>query len=73
LVEQVKQAIYELADGYRVILSLNLLEGYDHEEISGILGISPSTSRSQLARAKQKLKEQINQSSWNQNIKTYSN
>jgi len=32
-----------------------LLEGYDHEEIAEILGISSSTSRSQFTRAKQKL------------------
>jgi RNA polymerase sigma factor (sigma-70 family) len=54
-VEEVKQAIENLPDGYRVILSLYLLEGYDHDEIAEILEISSSTSRSQLSRAKQKL------------------
>ena len=54
-VEEVKNAIEKLPDGYRVILSLYLLEGYDHDEISEILSISSSTSRSQLSRAKQKL------------------
>jgi RNA polymerase sigma factor (sigma-70 family) len=54
-VEEVKQAIEKLPDGYRVILSLYLLEGYDHDEISEILSITSSTSRSQLSRAKQKL------------------
>ncbi len=53
--ETVKQAIEKLPDGYRVILSLYLIEGYDHDEIGEILGISSSTSRSQLSRAKQKL------------------
>ena len=53
--ETVKQAIDKLPDGYRVILSLYLIEGYDHDEIGEILGISSSTSRSQLSRAKQKL------------------
>lgn len=53
--EIVKQAIEKLPDGYRVILSLYLIEGYDHDEIGEILGISSSTSRSQLSRAKQKL------------------
>ncbi|MFN8257870.1 MAG: RNA polymerase sigma factor [Bacteroidales bacterium] len=56
-VEQVKQAIFSLPDGYRVVLSLNLLEGYDHDEIAEILGITASTSRSQLARARKKLTE----------------
>jgi len=41
------------------VLSLYLLEGYDHEEISDILGITNSTSRSQFARAKKKLQELI--------------
>lgn len=54
-VEEVKEAIERLPDGYRVILSLYLLEGYDHDEIAEILGINSSTSRSQLSRAKQKL------------------
>jgi RNA polymerase sigma factor (sigma-70 family) len=54
-VEEVKEAIENLPDGYRVILSLYLLEGYDHDEIAEIMGISSSTSRSQLSRAKQKL------------------
>jgi len=54
-VEEVKEAIDRLPDGYRVILSLYLLEGYDHDEIAEIMGISSSTSRSQLSRAKQKL------------------
>jgi RNA polymerase sigma-70 factor (ECF subfamily) len=54
-VEEVKEAIESLPDGYRVILSLYLLEGYDHDEIAEIMKISSSTSRSQLSRAKQKL------------------
>ncbi|MBG0860790.1 MAG: sigma-70 family RNA polymerase sigma factor [Bacteroidales bacterium] len=54
-VEEVKEAINRLPDGYRIILSLYLLEGYDHDEIAEILAISSSTSRSQLSRAKQKL------------------
>ncbi|HPA86895.1 MAG TPA: sigma-70 family RNA polymerase sigma factor [Bacteroidales bacterium] len=54
-VEEVKEAIDRLPDGYRIILSLYLLEGYDHDEIAEILSISSSTSRSQLSRAKQKL------------------
>lgn len=53
--EMVKEAINHLPDGYRIILSLYLLEGYDHDEIGEILSISSSTSRSQLSRAKQKL------------------
>ena len=58
-VEQIRDTINELPDGYRIVLSLYLLEGYDHEEIAEILNITSSTSRSQYTRAKNKLKEQL--------------
>ncbi|HUX59585.1 MAG TPA: RNA polymerase sigma factor [Bacteroidales bacterium] len=50
------KGIEMLPDGYRIILTLYLLEGYDHSEISQILGISESTSKSQYSRAKEKLR-----------------
>ncbi len=56
-VQKVHKAIALLPDGYRVVLSLYLLEGYDHTEISDILGISESTSKSQFLRARKKLIE----------------
>lgn len=56
-VSRVKQAIESLPDGYRAVLSLYLLEGYDHQEIAEIMGISESTSKSQLNRSKKKLRE----------------
>jgi len=58
-VEEIKAAVKLLPDGYRVVLTLYLFEGYDHEEISHILKISEATSRSQLMRAKIKLKERM--------------
>jgi RNA polymerase sigma factor (sigma-70 family) len=61
-IDVVREAINKLPDGYRVVLSLYLLEGYDHEEIGEILGISGSTSRSQYTRAKQKLLEYLRNS-----------
>ncbi len=54
-VTSVKKAIMVLPDGYRTVLSLYLLEGYDHEEISEILNVAESTTRTQYMRAKQKL------------------
>jgi RNA polymerase sigma factor (sigma-70 family) len=54
-VAQIKEAIKQLPEGFRVVLTLSLFEGYDHEEIAMILRISESTSRSQLTRAKKKL------------------
>jgi RNA polymerase sigma factor (sigma-70 family) len=58
-VEKVHKCINLLPDGYRIVLSLYLLEGYDHEEIAEILNISASTSRSQYTRARQKLYDLI--------------
>lgn len=56
-VESVKKAMEELPRGSRMIFSLYLLEGYDHVEISQILNISESNSKSQYMHAKQRIKE----------------
>ena len=56
-VKRIHNAMSELADGYRVIFSLYMIEGYDHSEIAQILKITESTSKSQFLRAKRKLKE----------------
>ena len=56
-VEVVKKAIMQLPEGYRLVLTLYLLEGYDHEEIGQILKINENTSRTQFLRAKRKLSE----------------
>ena len=61
--EAIKNAIYDLPEGYRIVLSLILLEGYDHEEVSGILNISNATSRTQYHRAKKKLIELLKRNS----------
>jgi RNA polymerase sigma-70 factor (ECF subfamily) len=54
-VQKVKDAIQQLPNGYRTVLSLYLLEGYDHEEIAEILQVARVTVRTQYARAKNKL------------------
>lgn len=56
-VEKIRDAIQKLPNGFRAVFSLYLLEGYDHKEISEILDISESTSKSQYNRAKKKLRE----------------
>lgn len=56
-VERVKMAMNRLPEGARVIFSLYLLEGYDHTEISEILHISESTSKTQFMRARQMVKD----------------
>ena len=61
-VQRIKQAVQQLPTGSRSVLTLYLFEGYDHEEISQIMGISESTSKTQYMRAKAKLKEILTQS-----------
>jgi RNA polymerase sigma-70 factor (ECF subfamily) len=56
LISWIKKGIENLPEGYRLVLSLYLLEGYDHVEISEILNISESTSKTQYLRAKDKLR-----------------
>ena len=55
-IDQVNRALLQLPDGYRVVFSLYLIEGYDHKEIGQVLGISEATSKSQYSRAKAKLR-----------------
>lgn len=53
-------AIERLKAKYKIVIQLYLIEGYDHEEISEILNIPVKTSRTQLRRGKQKLRELLN-------------
>lgn len=59
--EDLYNMILDLPPGYRTVFNLFVIEGYDHGEIAGMLGISESTSRSQLFKAKQLLKRKIQQ------------
>lgn len=49
-------AIEQLPNGYRKIFLLHDVEGYEHEEIAQLLGISAGTSKSQLHKARLKLR-----------------
>lgn len=48
-----------LPEGCRMVFNLSVVEGYDHAEVAAMLGVSESTSRSQLHYAKQLLKEKL--------------
>lgn len=61
-VGQVKCAIEELPEKYRYVVMLYLIEGYDHGEISEILNITQTASRTQLLRGKTQLKELLKSS-----------
>ncbi|MCB0528990.1 MAG: sigma-70 family RNA polymerase sigma factor [Saprospiraceae bacterium] len=58
-IEQINKAIADLPDGYRVVFNLYAVEGYDHEEIAYVLGITEATSKSQYSRAKAKLRDAL--------------
>jgi RNA polymerase sigma-70 factor (ECF subfamily) len=61
---RIKLAMEELPKGSRMVFSLYLLEGYDHQEISQILNISESNSKTQYMRAKQRIKEILKNQSY---------
>ena len=63
-VEGIVEKINSLKEKYRLVLSLYLLEGYDHQEISKILNITENTSRTHLLRGRKILKEQLKNTSY---------
>lgn len=54
--EDVLPILQKLSTAYRVVFNLYVMEGFKHEEIAGMLGISIGTSRSNLVRAKEALR-----------------
>ena len=52
-----ERAVADLPDGFREVLVLHDIEGYTHEEIGRLLGIETGTSKSQLHRARARLRE----------------
>ena len=57
--ENVLPLIQNLPPQYRMVFNLYVMEEYDHKEIAALLGISESTSRANLARAKEKLRDSV--------------
>jgi len=57
--EELLKLISQLPTGYRIVFNLNVIEGYNHDEIAQMLNIQASTSRSQLAKARRMLQQQI--------------
>lgn len=57
---ELMKLVQELPTGFRTVFNLFAIEGYSHKEISEILKITESTSRSQFTRAKQMLQKRIN-------------
>jgi RNA polymerase sigma-70 factor (ECF subfamily) len=57
--KNVLNALNNLKNNYRVVLTLHLIEGYDYEEISQILNYTNENVRTIISRAKKKLKQAI--------------
>lgn len=54
------KAISELPRGYRTVFVLHDVEGFEHEEVAKLLGVSVGTSKSQLHKARMRLRELLN-------------
>ncbi|MEP6260224.1 MAG: sigma-70 family RNA polymerase sigma factor [Gillisia sp.] len=58
-VEEIQNLIDALPEGYRVVFVMYAVEGYKHNEIADILGITEGTSKSQLFKARKMLQEKL--------------
>ena len=59
--KQVLESMKTLKDNYRISLTLNLIEGYDYDEICEIMNISYANCRTTISRAKESLRKKITQ------------
>lgn len=66
-VDDIQALIDRLPEGYKMVFNLYAIEGYKHQEIAKMLGISEGTSKSQLSHARKMLQQQVNK------LKNYEN
>lgn len=59
LATRLEAAMDRLPEGMRKVLILHDVEGYTHEEIGDVLGVNPGTSKSQLSKARAKMREML--------------
>lgn len=57
--EEILEMVRKLPPQYRAVFNLRAIEGYQHDEVAEILGISVGTSKSNYARAKAKLQHYL--------------
>ncbi|WP_266362293.1 RNA polymerase sigma factor [Tellurirhabdus rosea] len=69
--EELLDLLAELPEGYRTVFNLYAIEGYNHAEIAEMLGITESTSKSQLHRARAYLQKQLTQLDAKKNYTAY--
>jgi RNA polymerase sigma factor (sigma-70 family) len=58
---EILELVLQLPIGYRTVFNLNIIEGYNHNEIAAMMGISPGTSKSQLSKARGLLQKLMTQ------------
>lgn len=56
-VKEIVSLLDQLSIGYRTVFNLYVIEGYKHQEIANLLGISENTSKTQLMMAKDKMRK----------------
>ena len=59
--DELISTVHHLSTAYKEVFNLYVIDGYKHQEIANLLGISVSTSKSNLTRARQKLRVLISQ------------
>ncbi|WJJ95807.1 RNA polymerase sigma factor [Algibacter luteus] len=57
--QQILNTLKTLKDNYRIALTLNLIEGYDYEEISEIMNLTNANCRTTISRAKESLRQKL--------------
>lgn len=57
--EEVLRIVSKLTPAYKSVFNLYVIDGYTHEEISGLLGISTGTSKSNLSKAREAIKKML--------------
>ena len=57
--DEIIAVINKLPVGYKTVFNLSVFDGYSHKEIGELIGITESASRSQLTKAKAKLKDEL--------------
>ncbi len=57
--EEVLRMVNELPDGYRIVFNLYVVDGFKHHEIADMLGVTESTSKTQLRKARLLLQKKI--------------
>ncbi len=59
--EEIFNLVVQLPVGYRTVFNLYVIEGFEHKEIAGLMGISEGTSKSQLSKSKALLQKMLSQ------------